>query len=154
MRVLLTILIGGLAAGCTMESEPVDRAAPATSAIVAATQGRVAGDPVACIDQRGLRNTRTVAGAIIFEGPGDVVYVNEGLGGCQALAHGRAIRADASGDLTPDDSGAMKPAVAWNHDRKGNYMQTPIVVGDFLYACRDNGVLTCFDARTGKEDRA
>ena len=92
MRVLLAILIGGLAAGCTMESEPVDRAAPTASAIAAATQGRVAGDPVACIDQRGLRNTRTVAGAIIFEGPGDVVYVNEGLGGCQALAHGRAIR--------------------------------------------------------------
>jgi outer membrane protein assembly factor BamB len=30
-------------------------------------------------------------------------------------------------------------------------MQTPIVVGDLLYACRDNGVLTCFDARTGKQ---
>jgi outer membrane protein assembly factor BamB len=35
--------------------------------------------------------------------------------------------------------------------RGGNYMQTPIVVGDLLYGCRDNGVLTCFDARTGKE---
>jgi outer membrane protein assembly factor BamB len=30
-------------------------------------------------------------------------------------------------------------------------MQTPIVVGDLLYGCRDNGVLTCLDARTGKE---
>src|SRR5216117_2095791 len=28
-------------------------------------------------------------------------------------------------------------------------MQTPIVVGDHLYGCQDNGVLTCFDAKTG-----
>jgi outer membrane protein assembly factor BamB len=28
-------------------------------------------------------------------------------------------------------------------------MQTPIVVGDFLYACLDSGVLTCFDAKAG-----
>jgi outer membrane protein assembly factor BamB len=44
----------------------------------------------------------------------------------------------------------MKPAVAWNHDRKGNYMQTPIVVGDSLYGCADVGLLTCFDAKTGE----
>jgi outer membrane protein assembly factor BamB len=28
-------------------------------------------------------------------------------------------------------------------------MQTPIVVDDHVYACLDNGVLTCFDARSG-----
>jgi outer membrane protein assembly factor BamB len=70
-------------------------------------------------------------------------------------AHGRsrpmrAIRPDATGDLTPDDSGALKPGVVWNHDRKGNYMQTPIVVGDLLYGCADVGLLTCFDAKTGE----
>lgn len=70
-------------------------------------------------------------------------------------AHGRmrpmrAIRADATGDLTPDDSGALKPGVAWNHDRRGNYMQTPIVVGGLLYGCADTGLLTCFDAKTGE----
>jgi len=70
-------------------------------------------------------------------------------------AHGRmrpmrAIRADATGDLTPDDSGATKPGVAWNHDRKGSYMQTPIVVGELLFACTDVGLVTCFDAKTGE----
>jgi outer membrane protein assembly factor BamB len=30
-------------------------------------------------------------------------------------------------------------------------MQTPIVVGEHLYCCRDNGVLTCFDAKTGQQ---
>jgi outer membrane protein assembly factor BamB len=33
--------------------------------------------------------------------------------------------------------------------RDGGYMQTPIVYGDILYVCRDNGVLSAFDARTG-----
>jgi outer membrane protein assembly factor BamB len=30
-------------------------------------------------------------------------------------------------------------------------MQTPIVVGDYLYCCKDNGVVTCFAARTGQQ---
>ena len=34
--------------------------------------------------------------------------------------------------------------------RKGNYMQTPLVLGEFLYGCKDNGVLTCFDAAGGE----
>ena len=33
--------------------------------------------------------------------------------------------------------------------RDGGYMQTPIVYGDILYVCRDNGVLSAFDVKTG-----
>ena len=29
-------------------------------------------------------------------------------------------------------------------------MQTPILYGDILYVCRDNGVLSAFDAKTGQ----
>jgi len=29
-------------------------------------------------------------------------------------------------------------------------MQTPILAGNFLYACFDMGILTCFDAKTGE----
>lgn len=69
-------------------------------------------------------------------------------------AHGRsrpmrAIRPDATGDITPDNADWKHPSIAWNHDRRGNYMQTPIVVGDLLYGCADTGLLTCFDAKTG-----
>ena len=104
MKALLAILIGGLAAGCTMDSEPVELTSSAASAIVEAVEGRVAGEPVSCINQVGLRNTRTVAGAILFEGPGDVIYVNEGNGGCSALDHGRAIRtSNPSGRLCRGD---------------------------------------------------
>ena len=70
-------------------------------------------------------------------------------------AHGRmrpmrAIRADASGDITPEGSGVANPAIVWNHDRMGNYMQTPVLVGSLLFGCSDVGLLTCFDAETGK----
>ena len=41
--------------------------------------------------------------------------------------------------------------MAWAARRAGIYMQTPLVLSDLLYACRDNGVLTCFDAATGRE---
>ena len=70
-------------------------------------------------------------------------------------AHGRsapmrAIRADATGDITPDNVEWKHPSIAWNHDRRGNYMQTPILVGPHLYGSRDNALLTCFDAKTGE----
>ena len=73
-------------------SEPVDRAGPPTQAIARAMQGRTAGTPVACISQHGLRNMRVHAGALLIEAPGGIVYVNEGVAGCSALALGRAIR--------------------------------------------------------------
>jgi outer membrane protein assembly factor BamB len=68
-------------------------------------------------------------------------------------AHGRlapmlAIDAMAEGTiaLEPKDSKHMR----WSELRKGNYMQTPLVLGEFLYGCKDNGVLTCFDAAGGE----
>jgi len=69
-------------------------------------------------------------------------------------AHGqfrpmRAIRLEAQGNITPADPGQTNAAIVWAHARRGNYMQTPIVVGENLYACVDNGVLTCFDAKSG-----
>jgi len=69
-------------------------------------------------------------------------------------AHGwrhpmRAVRLDAHGDLTGTEAGATNAGVAWQQERKGNYMQTPIVVGDFLYGCADNGIVICYEARSG-----
>ncbi len=69
-------------------------------------------------------------------------------------AHGRfrpmrAIRLEAKGDITPVEVGTTNGAIAWVQARQGNYVQTPIVVADYVYGCTDNGVLTCFDAKTG-----
>jgi len=70
-------------------------------------------------------------------------------------AHGklrpmRAIRPSATGDITHTDPAGTNAGIAWVHPRQGNYMQTPIVLGDRLYGCTDGGVVTCFDAQSGK----
>jgi len=70
-------------------------------------------------------------------------------------AHGRwrplrALRPEATGVVTPEDPGKTNAFIVWAHGRQGNYMQTPLVAGDRLYACNDMGILTCVDARTGR----
>ena len=65
-------------------------------------------------------------------------------------AHGRlkpiyAIHPDAAGTLDPDHD-----AMVWFHERLGNYMQTPLVVGELAYFCYDNGVVTVVDWTTGE----
>ncbi len=70
-------------------------------------------------------------------------------------AHGkvrpmRAIRPEASGDITPADAGSTNAAIAWAYARQGDYMQTPLAVGGSLYGCLDLGILTCFDTKTGE----
>ncbi len=92
-----------------------------------------------------------------FAGGGDIpvptpvaghgfVYLTTAHGGYRPM---RAIRLDATGDITPEDPAKTNAGIAWAHARQGNYMQTPIVLGDLLFACNDNGILTCFDAKTG-----
>ena len=41
--------------------------------------------------------------------------------------------------------------ISWFYERKGAYMPTPIIYGDYFYVCRINGILLCYDAKTGEE---
>ena len=76
-----------------------------------------------------------------------LVYLTSAHGNARPM---RAIRTSARGDITPADIGGTNAAIVWAHPRQGCYLQTPIVVGTNLWGCTDNGVLTCFDAATGK----
>ena len=78
---------------------------------------------------------------------GDFVILTSGHGKYRPM---RAVRLNATGDVTPPEMSATNQAVAWCHPRKGNYLQTPIVIGDTLWGCLDNGIVTCFDVKTGK----
>ena len=78
---------------------------------------------------------------------GDLIILSSAHGGRAPL---RAIRAGAEGDISPPVPGGPSPHIAWSLQRDGIYMQTPIVYGDYLYACKNNGVLSCFEVRTGK----
>jgi outer membrane protein assembly factor BamB len=69
-------------------------------------------------------------------------------------AHGKfapiyAIKPTAAGDITLKEGQTSNEHIAWSYMRGGGYMQTPIVYGDILYVCRDNGVLSAFDVKTG-----
>ena len=70
-------------------------------------------------------------------------------------AHGKmspiyAIKPTATGDISLKEGETSNQHIAWSYVRDGGYMQTPILYGDILYVCRDNGVLSAFDAKTGQ----
>lgn len=74
-----------------------------------------------------------------------LIYITNAHG---ALAPIYAIDPSATGKISASEN-SMSRYVAWYYPRGGNYMQTPIVYGEFAYFCRDNGVLTCYDAKSG-----
>jgi outer membrane protein assembly factor BamB len=61
-----------------------------------------------------------------------------------------AVKLGATGDITLPDGKTASDQVAWSVARGGAYMQTPLVYGENLYTCRDNGVLSCYRAKTGE----
>ena len=61
-----------------------------------------------------------------------------------------AVRTDARGDVSLPKGSSTNQYVAWSMLRGGSYMQTPLVYGNYLYSCHVDGVLSCFQASTGK----
>ncbi|MEM7307278.1 MAG: PQQ-binding-like beta-propeller repeat protein [Planctomycetota bacterium] len=62
-----------------------------------------------------------------------------------------AVRLSAEGDLGVPDEDDLGEHMAWMAARRGNYMQTPIVYDGLAWFCKDDGIVTCFDAETGEE---
>ncbi len=62
-----------------------------------------------------------------------------------------AVRSDAAGDISLHDGAVTNKFVSWSALRGASYMQTPLIYEDRLYSCHVDGVLSCFDAATGKE---
>ncbi len=60
-----------------------------------------------------------------------------------------AIRLTATGDVSLASGETSNQSVAWSTPRDGAYMSTPLVYGDLLYNVKVNGVLSCYDARSG-----
>ena len=86
----------------------------------------------------------TVATPVVAD---DLFYVTGGYAPVQPIY---AIRAGGNGDLSLPEDTASSEAVAWSHDRGGTYMPTPIVYGDTLYTCANDGRLTAYHAGTGE----
>ena len=62
-----------------------------------------------------------------------------------------AIRPGASGDISLDGDETSNDHIAWCQKRAAPYNPSTIVVDDLLYVLLDRGVMTCYEAKTGKE---
>jgi outer membrane protein assembly factor BamB len=76
----------------------------------------------------------------------DLVFITNAHGSDAPIY---AIRLDARGDISLGDGATSNEHVTWSVPRGGAYMQTPLVYDSYLYNCRDNGVLSVYDARSG-----
>jgi outer membrane protein assembly factor BamB len=78
----------------------------------------------------------------------NLVYVTSGNRPIQPII---AIRPGAVGDISLQGKEETNGSVAWSRMRGGPYMPTPILYGDYFYTCSNAGVVTCYQATTGKE---
>lgn len=62
-----------------------------------------------------------------------------------------AVRLSAEGDLGVPREEEPGEHLAWMATSRGTYMQTPLVYRGLAWLCKDNGVVACFDARTGEQ---
>ncbi|HEY0727729.1 MAG TPA: PQQ-binding-like beta-propeller repeat protein, partial [Pyrinomonadaceae bacterium] len=77
----------------------------------------------------------------------DLIFVTSGYAPIQPIY---AIRPGGNGDLSLKDGKESSEFIAWSKQRGGPYMPTPIVYGDLLYTCSNQGVMTAYNAKTGE----
>ncbi len=79
---------------------------------------------------------------------GDLVFVTSGNRPIQPIF---AIKPGAMGDISLKEGETKSNAIQWSRLRGGPYMPTPIAYGNYLYMCGNGGMVSCYDAKTGKE---
>jgi outer membrane protein assembly factor BamB len=62
-----------------------------------------------------------------------------------------AVRPSARGDISLKESETGNEYIAWYQRQAGPYNPSPLVYGDFYYTLLDRGMMTCHEARTGRE---
>ncbi|HSQ54338.1 MAG TPA: PQQ-binding-like beta-propeller repeat protein, partial [Gemmata sp.] len=78
----------------------------------------------------------------------DLVFVASGNRPIQPIF---AIKPGAAGDISLKAEESKNEHVAWGKLRGGPYMPTPIAYGKHLYTIGNSGMVTCYEAATGKE---
>jgi outer membrane protein assembly factor BamB len=75
------------------------------------------------------------------------LYVNGGSKGTMF-----AIKPGASGDISLKDAAERSNEyIAWSDTKGGSYLPTPVAYDGGLYVLNEVGILTRFDAKTGKQ---
>jgi outer membrane protein assembly factor BamB len=62
-----------------------------------------------------------------------------------------AIRAGASGDITPASGESRSQSVAWSKGQRGPYMPTPLIYGGSVYILGNAGIFDCYALADGQE---
>jgi outer membrane protein assembly factor BamB len=76
-----------------------------------------------------------------------LIYVTNGYPPAQPIL---AIKWGATGDITLKDGQEANDGIAWSKMRGGSYQPSPLLYGDLLYICSNNGILTAYNAKTGE----
>jgi outer membrane protein assembly factor BamB len=85
----------------------------------------------------------TVGTPVVGDG---LVYVT---GGYPPVRPIYAVRPTASGDITITKEQATHDAIAWSNEQ-GTYIPSPLFYRGILYTCGNNGIVTAYEAKTGK----
>jgi outer membrane protein assembly factor BamB len=75
-----------------------------------------------------------------------LLYINGGRGALLV-----AIRPGAAGDISLGKNQTSNEYVVWSQARGGTYLPTPVAYEGGVYALTETGILTRFDARTGRQ---
>jgi len=75
-----------------------------------------------------------------------LLYINGGRGGLLV-----AIRPGAAGDISLKADETSNQYVAWSVARAGTYLPSPVAFEGAVYSLTETGILTRFDAKTGKQ---
>jgi outer membrane protein assembly factor BamB len=78
----------------------------------------------------------------------ELLYITSGNRPIQPIV---AIRPGAVGDISLPPNEDRNAHIVWSKMRGGPYMTTPIVYGQYLYVCSNAGILTCYQADSGKD---
>ena len=76
-----------------------------------------------------------------------LIFVTSGYRPIQPIY---AIKLNAVGDISLDEELNSNNHIVWSKARGGPYLPTPILYGIFFYTCGNDGIFTCYEARTGK----
>jgi outer membrane protein assembly factor BamB len=93
-----------------------------------------------------LKGTTSISTPTPFAA-GDLLYLDSGFHSKGPIF---VIRPGGDGDITPPKGERSGKYVAWSVETGASENPTPIVYGDYLYVVSNNGILTCYKAKTGE----
>ncbi|HST22047.1 MAG TPA: PQQ-binding-like beta-propeller repeat protein [Blastocatellia bacterium] len=62
-----------------------------------------------------------------------------------------AVRPEAKGDISLTEGRTSNDSIVWSVPNGGSYISTPVVYGGYIYLANHNGVLRCFNFKTGEK---